>query len=97
MSSPIGISDEASATVLRLARPLTPAARNSFLETLFVELKDLPQPLGDGEVHRAARALVRSGLYHLDPSMVLPDDVKRYGAHSGGYKPRIHHPRGRTS
>ena len=57
MGQPISLSDSALTTIVQLCRPLTPEARIAFMAALADELRDEPQPLGDGTVARTARAL----------------------------------------
>jgi hypothetical protein len=75
--SPVSLSDEALNTVIQMCRPLVVEARAAFLEALAEELKDEPQPVGDGTIARAARALLRSGMYRRDDAFI--GDDQRYG------------------
>ena len=81
-SSPISLSDEALNTVTQMLRPLIPEARVAFMSALAEELKDEPQPVGDGTVGRAARTLLRSGMYRRDGAFI--GDNQRHGQTTNG-------------
>jgi hypothetical protein len=56
---PLALSDSQFQAVCQACEPLLPIDRSQFLQALAAVLRDAPQPLGDGSVHRAIRALQR--------------------------------------
>jgi hypothetical protein len=58
MSSPIAFTDEQLDELFLLARPLSPGAREIFLEYLAVELAGRVA-VGSGELHRIAVRIIR--------------------------------------
>ena len=59
MTKPLALSDAAMSAVLQACQPLAPHDRNAFVNALANFLRSEPQPLGDGSVYRAVRALQR--------------------------------------
>ena len=60
MSSPIHLSDDQLTEIMRLAAPLQPAARDAFLRLLAHAFRDRVNGIGDGELFRTARDLIRT-------------------------------------
>ena len=56
---PIGVSDNQLDMIMRACAPLEPVDRDPFLRALAAALCGEPQPLGDGAVYRACKALQR--------------------------------------
>ena len=73
MGQPISLSDSALTTIVQLCRSLTPEARIAFMAALADELRDEPQPLGDGTVARTARALLKSGMFAREGALERSD------------------------
>jgi hypothetical protein len=55
--NPISLTDDQLSTVMKAAEPLDPARRSAFLVALASMLRSEPQPVGDGSLGRAIRAL----------------------------------------
>ncbi|MFZ0460497.1 MAG: hypothetical protein WAM17_19030 [Rhodoplanes sp.] len=55
---PLALSDAQLATIMRLAEPLTPSCRDALLRILAHELRGR-HDVGDGELHRIVRTIVR--------------------------------------
>jgi hypothetical protein len=67
---PVSLSDDQLSHVTRLAEPLAPHDRSAFLAALANLLRqELTQPVGDGVLHRHARALLSSGSYKRADSL----------------------------
>ncbi len=64
---PISLSDEQLAEVMRLAEPLQSPDRSAFLTALAAELQGASE-IGDGQLHRVATALLRTGQYWKPPA-----------------------------
>lgn len=60
--TPIALTDEMMDSILRAAAPLRD--RSAFLEDLARELGRLPEPLGNGSLHRVIMQVQRK---HFDP------------------------------
>jgi hypothetical protein len=72
MPSPVSLSDEALAAILRLTAPIVPNCRIALMNELAQRLRFEPeQPPGDGAVHRHLRALLNSGRFKRNDSMVI--------------------------
>jgi hypothetical protein len=56
---PLAFTDDQLTAIMRLARPLQPQARDTFLQLLAQELNGR-RDVGDGELFRVARELIRS-------------------------------------
>jgi hypothetical protein len=83
--APIALSDAALTQIVQFAAPLTPQARSAFLAALAAELAATPQPAQDGEVTRAARAPLASGMFHRSPEFVA--DIS-YGTGEAKFRTR---------
>ena len=59
MTRPIGISDSQLEMIMEACTPMLPQDRDRFLRALADALGGEPQPLGDGQLHRAVRSLQR--------------------------------------
>jgi hypothetical protein len=70
---PISLTDASLTQICQLTRPLAAEARSAFLEALAEELRDEPQPVGDGCVARAARTLLRTGQFKREDWANAPD------------------------
>ena len=64
MTTPIALTDEQLAAIIRAARPLDVHVRDSFLQEVAAMLANGGGPVGDGDVHRAIRATQRK---YFDP------------------------------
>jgi hypothetical protein len=84
----ISLSDESLNQITQLARPLEPQARSAFLVALAAELQDVPQPVADGAVSRAARSLLATGRFHRAPEFVVGSS---YGTAEAKYRVRSHY------
>jgi hypothetical protein len=74
--TPLALSDSQFAAVYRAAAPLLRPDRDAFLCALANVLRGEPQPLGDGAVFRAIRALQRE--FWTPPSAVAgPNPTRR--------------------
>jgi hypothetical protein len=60
---PLALSDLQVTTVMQLARPLAPNQRAAFLEMLAARLNGRRRDVGDGELHRMVRTIIRD--HHL--------------------------------
>jgi hypothetical protein len=85
---PLPISDVAATALARQIRPLVPSAQVALVETLAVILRELPAPLGDGQVFRLCRALLATGHYPLAANMVVDEDCPGPRAYRMRYKRR---------
>jgi hypothetical protein len=56
---PLALTDNQYDAVCRACEPILPGDRDAFLRALANVLRGEPQPLGDGSVFRAIRALQR--------------------------------------
>jgi hypothetical protein len=60
--APISLSDEQLNFVMEILKPLEPPERTAFLEALVVRLR-LEQTIGDGNLYRICRELLRAGFF----------------------------------
>jgi hypothetical protein len=60
MPTPLALTDAQLNELMRLAQPLQPKCRDAFLRTLACVLHGRSD-IGDGELHRAAVEIIRSG------------------------------------
>ena len=67
MTHPIGISDTQLAMIMQACEPMLPQDRDRFLRALADALGGGPQPIGDGQLHRAIRSLL--ALYWKPPAL----------------------------
>jgi hypothetical protein len=74
--SPIRLSDDQLATLMHLAQPLQPQCREAFLHILARELQGRAD-VGDGELHRVAREVIRSN------SLFDPPEFTNNGGRAG--------------
>jgi hypothetical protein len=94
---PISLSDDAMTTIMHLVQPLAPHDRSAFLHSLAQLLRSEPaQPVGDGIVHRHARALLASGSYRRADSLTTGGTAKPGAWHNGRSALRNGAPVGRT-
>jgi hypothetical protein len=84
----IAISDNALTQLIQLTASLTPDARSALLLALADELRSVPQPVGDGEVSRAVRKLLATGMFHREQHLVA-DGAAHYGVGEGKYRKRV--------
>lgn len=73
-SKPLALTDNQLDQIMRCAAPLHPRVRRLFVEHVAVRLRG--KTLGDGEVHKACREVLReSGLF--DPPLETEDHQRR--------------------
>jgi hypothetical protein len=72
VSTPIRLSDDQLAELMRLAQPLAPPCRDAFLRILAHELRGKPD-VGDGELHRIASDVIRANRL-FDPPIGIDED-----------------------
>jgi hypothetical protein len=65
---PLRLSDEQLTELMRLSRPLQPQCRDAFLRILAHELRDRAD-VGDGELFRVAREIIRSNHLFEAPNL----------------------------
>ena len=76
-SRPVSLSDQQLSAVMSAAEPLAPADRDAFLRALANVLRGEEQPLGDGAVFRAVRALQRE-FWTPPTSTAGPQSTRRH-------------------
>jgi hypothetical protein len=70
--APVSLSSEALDAILRLTAPIVPNCRVALMNELAQRLRFEPeQPPGDGAVYRHLQALLRSGRFKRNDSMVI--------------------------
>ena len=85
LPKPIGVSDNQLAMIMRACAPLEPVDRDPFLRALAAALCSEPQPLGDGQIFRAIKALQRE---HWRPPTIERSPLgPRHGTKSGQAPP----------
>jgi len=72
-SQPLALSDAQLTEIFRLTKPLQPACRDEFLQRLAQALQGRTD-LGDGEVYRLARQVIRD--HHLFDAPIEDKDAR---------------------
>jgi hypothetical protein len=64
----VRLTDDQLDVVFRLARPLSSGCREEFLRLLALEFRDCSDGIGDGQLYRIARDLIRTNHLFEAPS-----------------------------
>jgi hypothetical protein len=67
----LALTDDQLTHVTRLAEPLAPPDRSTFLAALAQLLRHEPRPVGDGAVHRAAKQLLATVHYQRQSTVAI--------------------------